>query len=117
MGPVAAIFALAALAALVWFTVDLWVIDAKDLESAAELWFVRIASALLTMALGVAMVDAYIVDVHMPFAPREADLPAHSDPPEHTPDLALPVDTEPTKPAASADHRAGLRQWEADHGR
>lgn len=108
MGPVAAILMMVMFVLLAIATIKAWSIDSE--ADPLGVWTARIASTLVTTLLGVAILDSFVADVPMPFAPREKDLPARIAPPERTPDLRFDAGST-VEPSAAGEHRARLRKY------
>lgn len=129
MGPVASILALAVFVGLVWScarawsaTIN-WPVNASNDADVELLVSQRLAQhagrillTLLVIVYGVALLDAFVVDVRMPFAAREADLGAHGPPPPATPALRIEAQAK-SGPTVADDHRSGVREWESVGGR
>lgn len=114
MGTVAALGVLMVFAACAWMMCVSWSMSATT--DASSIWSTRIVSTIFTVVLGVHLINAYIVPVPMPFAPREVDAPASSPAPRVAPDLHLDA-PQKTGPSAADEHRAKLERWEAQQAK
>ncbi len=114
MGAVASLGVMMLFVACAWFAVVTW--NMSTSQDKSGVWSARIAATFFTVLLGVHLINAYVVPVAMPFAPREIDAPTTSPAPREAPDLRLDA-PQKTGPSAADEHRAKLERWEAQQAK